>query len=229
MLHFVVRFQPLLATRTTVVMTTVAAALSASVEARAGDAETFATPDAGELPPKPPPARRAFIQYGIAFTVEDVLFAGPICSDPNNPCILGSGGGILGRVGWRPTERLYVGGEYELSKQEPNKLYLLGILQQVRATVRSYFPTGVRTTPFVTAGAGVAGYGEQWAVDTWGPSAALGGGIEVEVSGANVLDLALLYRPIYLRSFVDSSTTPHSAGIAQFLGVELSIEAQDPL
>ena len=77
----------------------------------------------------PPDTRRPFIQYGIAFTIEDVLAAGPICS--NSPCILGSGGGIAGRGGFRGSERLYIGGSYELSKQEPNKLYLLGILQQV--------------------------------------------------------------------------------------------------
>jgi opacity protein-like surface antigen len=229
MLPFVVRLEALRTWQGAAVMAAVAMALSASGNARAGDAEELSTPDHAELPAKPPIARRAFLQYGIAFTVEDVLFAGPICSDPNAPCILGSGGGILGRVGWRPTERLYIGGEYELSKQEPNKLYLLGILQQARANVRSYFPTGARTTPFVTAGCGVAGYGEQWAVDTWGPTAALGGGIEVQVSGGDVINLALLYRPIYLRSFVDSSTSTHNAGIAQFLGVELAVEAQDAL
>jgi hypothetical protein len=230
MLHFVDKVQALRTAAAMAATLAALAALSTSGDARAGDTETLATSsDARELPAKPPSARRAFIQYGIAFTVEDVLYAGPICSDPNSPCILGSGGGILGRVGWRPTEQLYIGGEYELSKQEPNKLYLLGILQQARANVRSYFPTGARTTPFVTAGAGLAGYGEQWAIDTWGPSAALGGGIELQVSGANVLDLTMLYRPIYLRSFVDSSTSTHAAGIAQFLGVELSIEAQDAL
>jgi hypothetical protein len=203
--------------------------LAAHGKARAGDASAVSELDPGDAAVKPPVPHRPFVQYGVAFTVEDVLLAGPICSDPNSPCILGSGGGILGRAGWRPSERFYIGGTYELSKQEPNKLYLLGILQQVRAELRNYFPTGNRVTPFVLAGAGVAGYGDEWAIDTWGPSATLGAGIEVQLSGGSLFDLSLLYRPIYLRSFTDSSTLRHDSGIAQFLGLELAVEAQDAL
>jgi len=173
--------------------------------------------------------RRAFLQYGVAFTVEGVASPGPICAEPGSPCILGSGGGIAGRVGWRPTERLYIGGAYELSKQEPDKLYRLGILQQARGELREYFPTGHRTTPFALLGAGLAGYGNEWAIDTWGPGATLGAGIEVEVSGGLLLDVALVYRPTYLRQFVDSSTLSHQAGVAQFAGLELAIEAQEAL
>ncbi len=187
-------------------------------EARAGEADT---------PVSPPTTERAFIQFGVAFTVEDVLSAGPICSA--DPCILGSGGGIAGRIGWRPTERFYIGGTYEVTKQDPYKLYLLGVLQQLRAEARNYFPTGKRTTPFVFAGAGIAGYGDEWAIDTWGPSVTAGAGLEVELSGGSLFDLSLLYRPIYLRAFVDSSTMSHDAGIAQFLGLELAVEAQDAL
>ncbi len=196
-------------------------------EARAGEVRGLAAFDKGDTPVSPPTTERAFIQYGVAFTIEDVVSAGPICS--SDPCILGSGGGIAGRIGWRPSERFYIGGTYELSKQDPYKLYLLGILQQIRAEVRNYFPTGNRTTPFVFAGVGVAGYGNEWAIDTWGPSATVGAGLEVQLSGGSLFDLSLLYRPIYLRSFVDSSTTSHDAGIAQFLGLELAVEAQDAL
>jgi hypothetical protein len=185
--------------------------------------------DKRDAPVKPPDDHRPFLQYGVAFTIEHVLAAGPICPDPSNPCILGSGGGIAARAGWRPTERFYIGGSYELSKQDPNKLYLLGILQQVRAEVRNYFPTGNRTTPFVLAGAGVAGYGDEWSVDTWGASACIGGGLEVQLSGGSLIGMSVLYRPIWLRSFVDSSTASHNAGIVQFLGLELAVEAQDAL
>ncbi|MGH7439167.1 MAG: hypothetical protein ACRENE_26060 [Polyangiaceae bacterium] len=175
----------------------------------------------------PPDTRRPYIQYGIAFTIEDVLAAGPICS--TSPCILGSGGGIAGRVGFRGSERLYIGGSYELSKQEPNKLYLLGILQQVRGELRTYFPTGNRTTPFLLLGAGLAGYGNEWNVDTWGPSAQIGAGLEIELSGRSLVTVSMLYRPIYFRSFTDTSGLSHGAGIAQFFGVELAVEAQDAL
>jgi hypothetical protein len=203
---------------------------AASADAAAADPSVAAPSDKAEVGDPtvgPPDTRRAYLQYGLAFTVEDVLSAGPIC--PTSPCILGSGGGIAVRVGFRATERFYVGGTYELSKQEPNKLYLLGILQQVRAEGRWYFPTGNRTTPFVLAGAGLAGYGNEWSVDTWGPSAELGGGLEVQLSGGSLVALSVLYRPIYLRSFVDSSMSQHGAGIAQFFGVELAVEAQDAL
>jgi hypothetical protein len=178
---------------------------------------------------RPPPPAHAFIQYGVAFTVEGVASPGPICSDQNVPCILGSGGGISVRVGWRPTEDLYIGGAYELSKQDPNKLYRLGILQQARAEARRYFPVGLTTTPFVLLTVGLAGYGDTWGIDTWGPSAAVGGGLEVELSGGIVLGASLVYRPIYLKSFTDSSTLPHQAGIAHMVGLELALEAQDTL
>jgi len=180
-----------------------------------------------ELPAAPRP--HAHIQYGVAFTVEGVASAGPICADPNNPCILGSGGGVVVRVGWRPTERLYVGGAYGFSKQDPNKLYRLGILQQARAEVRYYLPTGRSVSPFGLIGGGIAGYGNEWLVDTWGPSATLGAGLELELSGGAVLGFSLAYRPIYLQSFVDSSTLSHAAGLAHFVGVELALEAQDVL
>jgi hypothetical protein len=203
-------------------------AVMTPLPARAVHADPIASTDDKRDPSVgPPDTRRPFIQYGIAFTIEDVVAPGPICS--NSPCILGSGGGIAGRVGFRGSERLYIGGSYELSKQEPNKLYLLGILQQVRGELRTYFPTGNRTTPFLVLGAGLAGYGNEWNVDTWGPSAQLGAGLEVELSGRSLVTVSLLYRPIYFRSFTDSSGESHGAGIAQFFGVELAVEAQDAL
>jgi hypothetical protein len=198
----------------------------ASMSARADEAASAVE---SETSVKPPTPRRAFLQYGVAFTVEGVASPGPICADAGNPCILGSGGGITMRVGFRPTEHLYLGGAYEFSKQEPAKLYRLGILQQARGELREYFPTGHLTTPFALLGAGLAGYGNEWSVDTWGPSATLGAGLELEVSGGVLLDVLLFYRPIYLQAFVDSSTLSHDAGIAQFVGLELAIEAQEAL
>jgi hypothetical protein len=177
----------------------------------------------------PPPRGKPSVQFGVAFTVEGVLSPGPVCAVATDPCILGSGGGISVRVGWRPTENVYIGGAYELSKQDPSRLYRLGILQQARAEVRKYIPTGHSIAPFVLAGLGIAGYGDEWAVDTWGPAATLGGGVEIELSGRSLIGLSLAYRPMYLHAFEDSSTLSHNAGIAHLLGVELALEAQDPL
>jgi hypothetical protein len=177
----------------------------------------------------PAPPRRAYIQYGVAFTVEGVAHSGPVCADPNQPCILGSGGGIDIGVGWRPTDQFYIGGAYEFSKQDPNKLFRLAILQQVRLEVRHYFPTGQSAEPFALFAAGLASYGNEWSVATWGPSATIGGGLELELSGGAVFDVSLAYRPIYLRSFSDSSPAFHEAGLVHFITLEVALEAQDTL
>jgi hypothetical protein len=176
----------------------------------------------------PPPADHSYLQYGVALAAEAVASAGPVCSDPNNPCILGSGGGIAVRVGWRASESLYIGGAYEMSKQDPNKLYRLGILQQARAEARRYFHTGRETSPYLLLGAGVAGYGNEWSIDTWGPEGTLGVGLEVQMGGP-LLGVTLAYRPLYFQSFVDSSTLSHDAGVAHFIGLEVALEAQDVL
>jgi len=178
---------------------------------------------------RPPPRGQSYLQYGVAFTVEGVVSAGPICSESVNPCILGSGAGIAIRVGWRLTEDFYLGGAYEFSKQDPSQLYRLGILQQARCELRHYFPNGHSTAPFAVAGLGLAAYGNEWMVDTWGPAGVLGGGVEVELSGKTTVGLSLGYRPVYLHAFVDSSTLSHQAGIAHFIGLELALEAQDAL
>jgi hypothetical protein len=177
----------------------------------------------------PPPPRQAQIQYGVAFTVEGVAHAGPVCANDSQPCILGSGGGIDARVGWRPSEKFYLGGAYEFSKQDPGKVYRLAILQQARIEARLYFPTGESTEPFVLFGAGLAGYGNEWSVATWGAGATIGGGLEVELSGGSLLNVSLAYRPIFLRSFEDSIPAFHEAGIAHFVTIEIALEAQDAL
>ena len=106
------------------------------------------------------------------------------------PCILGPGGGVAVRVGWRGTGALYFGGAYELSKQDPNKLLRLAILQQARAEGRYYFVSGRDTEPYLSAGSGVAGYGNEWGVDTWGPAAFVGLGVETQITRRTVVGVA---------------------------------------
>jgi hypothetical protein len=197
--------------------------------ARADEAVAAAAFVEPEAAPPPTPARRAYIQYGVAFTVEGVAHSGPVCADPNQPCILGSGGGIDIGVGWRPSDDLYIGGAYEFSKQDPNKLFRLAILQQVRLELRHYFPTGRSAEPFALFAVGLASYGNEWSVATWGPSGTLGGGLELELSGGAVFDVSLAYRPIYLRSFADSIPAFHDAGVVHFISLEVALEAQDTL
>jgi hypothetical protein len=175
----------------------------------------------------PPSSQHQYIQYGVGLAAEVVGSPGPICPNVTN-CILGSGGGLDVRVGWRPLDRIYIGGAYEMSKQDPNQLYRLGILQQLRAEGRRYFPTGKEVSPFVLVGAGASAYGNEWRVDTWGVNATLGGGLEVELGGAAVV-LSVAYRPMYFQAWADSSGIPHDSGIAHFFSLEASIEAKDQL
>jgi hypothetical protein len=192
--------------------------------ARAADPAPGASSEQAVLPP---PSVHAYLQYGVALAAEAVASAGPICSNVSN-CILGSGGGIAIRAGWRPTEHWYLGGAYEASKQDPNQLYRLGILQQMRFEMRRYFPTGKEATPFVLVGAGAHGYGNEWGIDTWGPNGTIGGGLEVELGGP-VLVVSLAYRPMYFQAWVDTSTLSHDAGVAHFVSLEVSLEAKDTL
>jgi hypothetical protein len=156
-----------------------------------------------------------------------VISSGAICSLVEN-CVFGSGGGLAVRVGWRPSDHYFIGGVYEVSKQDPAQLYRLGILQQLRAEGRRYFPTGKEITPFLLVGAGGAGYGNEWRVDTWGPTATLGGGIEVDLGGP-VLLVEAAYRPMYFRSWTVSSDNVLESGIVHFVGVDVAVEARDRL
>lgn len=194
------------------------AAASATSTASAGSAEPVVLP---------PPSQHAYVQFGVGLAAEVVGSPGPVCPNVTN-CILGSGGGLDVRVGWRPVDRIYIGGAYEMSKQDPNQLYRLGILQQLRAEGRRYFPTGKETSPFILVGVGASGYGDEWRVDTWGISATFGGGIEVELGPAAVV-VSAAYRPMYFEGWSDTSGIPHDSGVAHFFSLEASIEAKDQL
>jgi hypothetical protein len=197
--------------------------------ARADDSSTAAPAPkatAAEPPIKAPTSEHAYIQYGVALAAETVVSAGTICAGLPN-CIFGSGGGLVVRAGWRPSDAFFLGGSYEVSKQDPDQLYRLGILQQLRVEGRRYFATGREVTPFVLLGAGVAAYGNEWTVDTWGPTATFGGGIEVELGGP-VLLVSAAYRPMYFQSW-DVSGTELGSGIVHFVGVDIAVEARDRL
>jgi hypothetical protein len=214
-------------------LTSVAGLLAST--ARADDSSTAAAlptvataPAATASEPRaaPPPSGHAYIQYGVALAAETVVSSGAICSLVAN-CIFGSGGGLLVRVGWRPNDNFFLGGMYEVSKQDPDQLYRLGILQQLRAEGRRYFSTGREVTPFVLLGAGVGAYGNEWTVDTWGPTGTLGGGIEVSLGGP-VLLVSAAYRPMYFQSWVVADNQLET-GIVHFVGLDVAVEAKDRL
>ena len=204
------------------------AALAASMPAIASAQETPGPSTGDTVPSVPPPSGHAYLQYGVALAAETVMSSGSICTLVQSNCVFGSGGGLAVRVGWRPDDRMFVGGVYEVSKQDPNQLYRLGILQQLRAEWRLYFPTGKEVTPFLLLGAGVAGYGNEFSVDTWGPTGTLGGGVEVELGGPALL-VSAGYRPMYFHSWVISSVDQLESGFVHFVGLEVAVEARDIL
>jgi hypothetical protein len=200
-----------------------------TLAAAASAADMPAVGPVPEVSALPPSGNGSYIQYGVALAAEIVASAGPACSASEPSCILGSGGGVVIRAGWRPSETLYLGGAYEVSKLDPHQLYRLAILQQVRSELRWYVSTGRETSPFALLGLGVGAYGNDWtSVDTWGPTATAGVGLEVQLGGPVVV-LSLAYRPMYFRAWEDSSTLSHDAGIAHFVGLEAAVEQQDAL
>ncbi len=177
----------------------------------------------------PPPSGNTFVQYGVAFTTEAVASPGKMCASPLVPCILGSGGGIVvPRVGWRSAGPWYIGGAYEISKQDANTLYRLAILQQLRGEARYYFLTGQILTPFIGGGAGIVGYGDEWALSTYGIEGTATVGVEAQVSRSTVVGVALNYRAMYFRPFVDSSGAMREGSLAQLWGLDLQLEVRDP-
>jgi hypothetical protein len=177
-------------------------------------------------PPVPPAPRLRYLQTGVAFTAE-LAAGGAFCDDPQLNCILGSGGGIAGRVGVRAAD-WYWGGALEISKQDPTKLYRLAILKQVRFEARRYWLRGKDTQPLLALGAGLAGYGNEADFSTWGPGAFIGGGVESQVSDGPVIGFILGYRPLYLFRFDDTTGNSHGPGFAHMLALELTLEGRDP-
>ncbi len=178
-------------------------------------------------PEEPPPSNVSFLQYGVAFTAEVPTAPGPICATTKAPCILGTGGGVAIRVGYRSAGHLYVGAAYEVTKQDPNNLYRIGLLQQARAEGRYYLGSAREAYPYGALGLGLTGYGNEWAVDTWGPSGSLGLGIEVQIAQRTVVGAALAYRLAYLSAFVDTSGAARDGGVAQIMGLDLVLEQRD--
>ena len=177
----------------------------------------------------PPPTNVVYLQYGVAFTAEVVSAAGPICDNVTVPGIIGPGGGVAVRAGYRGAGALYIGGAYELSKQDPNKLLRLAILQQARVEGRYYLTSGRETEPYFSAGLGIAGYGNEWGVDTFGPAGFFGVGLESQITRRTVVGVALAYRLLYYKDFRDTTGAPRNAGVCQLIGLDFVLEQRDPI
>lgn len=190
---------------------------------------------AAEPAPDPPPNNVEYFQYGVALVGETALSAGDVCpSSAQAPCILGSGGGLALRVGYRARDPWYVGGAYEFSRQDSSNLLRLAILQQFRLEARYFFDRGMRTTPFVVGSIGAMLYGREWSASTAGGVLSAGAGLEYQVSATTVIGFAPMYRLLVPHAWTDSTGTRRADaflgfGFAHFFAVEFILEVRDPL
>lgn len=168
-----------------------------------------------------------FVQYGAAFVAETRVARGKVCpSGAEEPCILGSGGGVVLRAAHRDHHGYSLGGAYEFSKQDASNILNLPILQQLRAEGRLYLTQGTRTAPFVFAGVGAVGYGNEWSIETWGGVLTAGVGVVHECNREVFCGASLGYRAIALDSFRDKAGQLRPSGLSHFIALELLLEVR---
>ena len=181
---------------------------------------------------RPPPLHVEYAQYGVAILALVNLGPGAMCGKnvqplgPAAPCIMGSGGGIAIRAGYRSPGPWYIGGAYAFSKMGSSDLYRLGILQQVWGEMRYLPDTGYRVSPFATWGVGAVAYGNEWGVETGGTMIFAGGGLQAEVSRVAVIGLGFVYKPTIIAAWTDTAGYHRPAGVAQFLGLDFQLEVR---
>ncbi len=169
----------------------------------------------------------AALQYGAAFVAETRVRSGDVCpSKSEEPCILGSGGGLGLRVGHRTRGSLYLGGVYQFTKHDSSNILNLAILQQARFEARRYFGADDRLTPFVHAGAGVVAYGDEWRPETWGAGFAIGPALSLEVTPEVFAGIAPTYEVVFLRAWRDGAGQARPDGAAHFVGLSLTLEVR---
>jgi opacity protein-like surface antigen len=185
-------------------------------------------------PRSPPPGNVEYFEYGVALTAETVVDPAQICRASSTPCILGSGGGLTLRAGYRSRGPWYLGGAYEVTRHDSSNLIRLAILQQLRAEARHYWELGTRTTPFLGVGVGGMLYGNEWGAETGGLVGSLGLGLVFQLSESVLVGATLAYRPLLLRRWTDGAgelraDTSTGFGLAHMAGLELTLEVRDPL
>jgi hypothetical protein len=182
-----------------------------------------------------PPSNTDYFQYGVAVVADATLSGGDVCPEGDSePCILGPGGGLAIRVGYRARDFWYFGGAYEFSRHDSSNLLKLAVLQQVRAEGRYYLDRGQRTSAFLAFGLGLHLYGNEWSAETGGGIATVGGGAELQISATTMLGGAVMYRLLVPRAWTDSADVRRADriagfGVAHLLALELTLEVREPL
>jgi hypothetical protein len=183
---------------------------------------------------RPAPLHAEFAQYGIAINALANASPGATCGTSvrapggahDAPCILGSGGGLVIRGGYRSSGPWYIGGAYAFAKLDSSNLYRLGIFQQLWAEMRYLPETGYRASPYITWGLGGVAYGSQWGVETGGAMLFGGGGIAFEVHRLALLGLGVVYKPTLIAGWTDTAGIVRPTGVAHFFGIELQVEVR---
>jgi opacity protein-like surface antigen len=194
-----------------------------------------ANPASAQESQRPPPNNVEYFQYGVALAVEKLASGGDVCPvNAKTPCILGSGGGLAVRMGFRGRGPWYFGGAYEFTRADSSNLLRLAILQQLRGDARYYLDAGNRLTPYGAMGFGAAFYGNEWNVSTGGPTLSAGIGLEFQVTQSTVIGFALDYRSFLLHHWSDSTGQDRADrylgfGLAHTVGFELTLELRSPL
>lgn len=181
---------------------------------------------------KPPPLHIDYAEYGVALTAETVFSSPATCPSSTanlTPCILGSGGGLAIRGGYRTPGPWYYGGAYEFSKMDSSNLYRLGILQQLRAEMRYHLDLGTRAEPFATWGVGALVYGNEWGVETGGALAQLGAGVHLEVSRLAIVGLSVVWKPALIAGWTDTAGVHRATGLANFISIDIELELRSEL
>lgn len=194
----------------------------------------FARPAHAQTETAPPPTSVEYLQYGVSLHTLTLLESGDVCPGDPSKCILGSGGGLGLRMGYRSRGPLYLGATFQLSRLNSSNLLRLAILQSLTVDGRYYLDRGDRLTPYLLTGLGGAIYGNEFSATTAGVALSLGFGVEYQISERTVVTLLPVYQPILFRRFTDAldrtlANGPLGFGLAHWLAVQVVIEARDPL
>ncbi|HYP89955.1 MAG TPA: outer membrane beta-barrel protein [Polyangiaceae bacterium] len=190
---------------------------------------------AGAPTAAPPPTSVEYVQYGVSLHTLTLLGSGAVCPDgARTPCIVGSGGGLGLRMGYRSRGPFYLGAAFQLSRLNSSNLLRLAILQRLTAEGRYYFDRGNRLTPYLLGGVGGAIYGNEWGASAGGATFSFGVGLEYQISERTMVTLLPTYQPMLFRRFEDSTGQVRAAGplgfgLAHWLAVQIVIEVRDPL
>jgi hypothetical protein len=209
-------------------------ALTASATGLASEPHVERAPSGADLA-LPPPIGTHHMQYGVALAVQTVVDAAHVCPEgATAPCILGSGGGLAIRVGYRGRGDWYFGGAYEFSRLAASNLLRLPILQQLRAEARYEPNRASRVIPYFAFGVGVTAYGNEWGVDTGGIVGMVGPGVALQLSRTSLVGAALSYRPLVLSGWTDSAGERRADsfggfGAAHMVALELTFEIRSAL